>query len=201
MISLENLLTQGRLDVATKSIAEAFIGKHQLAKIDQLAFATDSAENVVEMLEATRNTDTFLISEATLPNWIEKGIKKSFIGKVGVGYIDGIQIELLEPGIGSDFYSQLLTDNGQSRLHHLGFFVKQLQPYTEKLEAAGFPLYVAGKSIVGSMEVNFHYMDTFQLLGFYIEFICFSQNGKSFLPKAELIQKMALKQRKFNKKP
>jgi len=195
MITLESLLEQGNLKSASDNLAEEFISLYGLPDFQQLAFCVGSSDEASEVIEKSHNTKPFLLSEAVLPVWIERGLKKSFIGKVGIGYIDGVQIEFLEKGVGSDFYGQLLSNLGETRLHHLGFFVEELKTHTQKLEQAGFPIYVVGKSIVGPIVVDFHYMDTFEALGFYIEFICFSIEGKSFIPAQSMIEDIALKQR------
>ena len=195
MITLESLLEKNDIHSAAKNLAKDFIAQNQLPNFHQLAFCVPSSDESSKLIEQQQNTQPFLLSEAVLPVWIERGIKKSFIGKVGVGYIDGLQIEFLETGVGSDFYSQLLSKPDETRLHHLGFFVEDLKPHTAALEEKGYPIYVIGKSIIGAIEVDFHYMDTFEELGFFIEFICFSIDGKGFIPEQSMIEGIALKQR------
>jgi len=195
MIILEDLLQQGNLQAAVAGLAKDFIAQNQLPDFQQIAFCVGSSEKSSQQIEQQQSTQPFLLSQAVLPVWIERGIKKSFIGKVGIGYVDGIQIEFLETGMGSGFYGQLLSKLGETRLHHLGFFVEELKPHTDKLEQNGYPIYVIGKSIIGAVEVDFHYMDTFEELGFFIEFICFSMDGKGFIPEQSMIEGMALKQR------
>ena len=192
IITLEKLLntqegsTEPRVEM--REIAKEFRLAHQLPEIDQIAFCVPKVEDSKSQLSNNDKVSGFLISEANLPCWVERGKERNFRGRLGIAYYEKMQIEFLEAGIGSDFYSQLMSSSNDTRLHHLGFFVKELEPISFSLTSAGFPLYVEGKSNIGAVEVDFHYIDTFQELGFYMEFICCSKDGISFIPDASLFK-------------
>lgn len=195
MITLENLLAQDDAAASMESIAQGFREQHNLPNIDQLGFCIPSVEEAATRLESANHSSDFLISAATLPRWEERGIKKSVKGRIGIGYHKKMQIELLEAGKGTTFYSHLMSKEESTRLHHLGFFVTELGDVTKRMVDVGNSLYVIGKSLVGPIEINFHYIDSFKALGFYLEFICCSIDSIPFIPKKSMFRAMANKQR------
>jgi len=75
-------------------------------------------------------------------------------GKVKLCFADlgGVQLELIEPVQGRIFHSQHLDEHGEG-LHHLGFYVDDVDAEAEKVVAAG-------GSVLSSMPGRYAYMGT-----------------------------------------
>ncbi len=191
---LDSLIGSPEASANMNNLARSFREEFQLPETHQLGCVVPSISPTAKQLEE-RGLPEFMISTGRLAVWRERGDSREFQATLGISYADDIQVELLEPGIGSDFYSQLLDDSDRVRLHHLGFFVLEMESYRAKLEAAGYPVYIEGKTDVGSLTVDFLYFDTLNKLGFFMELICWSHQGKAFIPEKEMFARMAIKQK------
>jgi hypothetical protein len=114
----------------------------------------------------------FLIMGGPAKFWNERGSAGKMKGRLGFGYRQGIEIELLEPGSGSDFYRRSLDRKGRPVIQHLGFLVSDVDAWAKKLEDAGYPVYVRGRIGMGPLRIDFAYLDTEKDAGLVLEFIC-----------------------------
>ena len=92
---------------------------------------------------------------------------------IKVAFVDSgdVQIELIEPVLGKNLYTEFLEKRGEG-IHHLAYKVDDIEAvkavYTEKVGAPVF------SRDMGIME--FAYFDTSEVGGLMIEFLCF-KNG------------------------
>jgi hypothetical protein len=114
----------------------------------------------------------FLLMGGSARSWKERGADGAMKSRLGFGYHHGIEIELLEPGSGSDFYRRSLDTSGRPFVQHLGFLVSDVDAWAKKLVDAGSPVYVRGRLGVGPLRIEFAYMDTEKEAGLILEFIC-----------------------------
>jgi len=186
MISLNELIDSAGFAEKVRNLAKDFRQKFGLAQVHQLGLVVASVEKSAEDLEA-KGIGPFFIAEGSPVLWQERGEKKSFKGKLGLAYIEGIELELLEPGEGSDFYRQHLDPQGKIMIQHLGLLAADVDASAKKLEDAGYRVWVRGKLKSGPMTTDFAYMDTISEAGFIIEFISWRLFGFSFSPRPGLI--------------
>lgn len=111
----------------------------------------------------------FLLLGGAARDWTERGTPGAMRSRLGFGYHRGIEIELLEPGVGSDFYRRSLDPQGRPIIQHLGFLVRDVDEWAKKLN--GTPVYVRGKIGLGPLRIDFAYMDTERDAGIILEFI------------------------------
>jgi hypothetical protein len=90
---------------------------------------------------------------------------------LGLSHHYGVELELLEPGEGSDFYRRSLDPEDRIVVQHLGFLVDDVDASAEKLTAAGSSVWVRGGITLGPAKTQFAYMDTEDQAGIVIEFI------------------------------
>ena len=114
--------------------------------------------------------------------WRERGENRNVHGKMGLAYHQGIELELLQPTEGSDFYRQSLDSGGRPVVQHVGFFVEDVDTWTGRLSAAEVAVYVRGQLKMGPVLVEFAYMDTLKEVGLIVEFICWRIRGRTFMP-------------------
>jgi hypothetical protein len=130
----------------------------------------------------------FLLMGGSARLWMERGSAGTMTSRLGFGYHQGIEIELLEPGSGSDFYRRSLEQKGRPFIQHLGFLVSDVDAWAKKLADAGCPVYVRGRLGVGPLRIEFAYMDTEKEAGLILEFICHRLFGIRIKPPVWLQQ-------------
>lgn len=86
--------------------------------------------------------------------------------KVGLVNLGGVQLELIQVVEGESIHSRFIRERGEG-LHHLGFFVKDIENAIKKFEEKGFNVTERGE-VLG---VKYAYLDTDKVLGFVIELI------------------------------
>ncbi len=114
----------------------------------------------------------FLLMGGPAKRWTERGSEGAITSRLGFGYHQGIELELLEPGTGSDFYLRSVDKKGRPVIQHLGFLVSNVDEWARKLVDAGCRVYVRGRLGLGPLRIEFAYMDTEKEAGLILEFIC-----------------------------
>jgi hypothetical protein len=152
-------------------LAHEFRASHELPPLFQLGLAVKSVEESAAQLEA-QGIGPFFIMDGPAKMWRERDEERHFRGKMGLAYHRGIQLELLEPGEGSDFYQQSLDPSGGITIQHLGFWVGDIEAWSNRLIGCGVPVWIHGKLKSGPLTVDFVYFDTVAQTGFVIEFLC-----------------------------
>lgn len=155
---------------ALEDIAAPMMREFGLSRPGQLGLVVPDVEAAASELER-RGMGPFLIAEGPVSRWTERGAQRSFTGKLGLASYRGLDLELLAPGEGSDFYRRALDPEGRIVLHHLGFFVKSVEPKEERIQAGGFSTWIRGSIRKGPIAAEFAYMDTVEKYGLVCELI------------------------------
>ncbi|MBU0702714.1 MAG: VOC family protein [Chloroflexi bacterium] len=182
MIFLEDLLTAPDFQSAVDGLAREFRAERRLPPVHQLGLVVPDAEAAAEELEK-QGIGPFFIAAGAPVFWRERSEERSFQGKLGMAGHKGFELELLEPGMGSDFYRSCLDCNGKIVVQHLGFLVDDVDAWADGLAV---PVYVRGRIKTGPLVTEFVYMDTMEQLGIIIEFINWSLFGISIRPRGAL---------------
>jgi catechol 2,3-dioxygenase-like lactoylglutathione lyase family enzyme len=183
MILFDDLLNADNLSQAIDGLAREFRDEHRLPDIHQLGLVVPDVEAAAARLEA-RGIGPFFIAQGAPVFWCERGEKRSFVGRMGIAYQQGVELEPLEPGEGSDFYRCCLDPEGRIVVQHLGFAVPDVDEWAGRLEASGVPVWIRGRLKLGPVSSDFAYMDSVEQCGFVIEFICWRLFGRPFRPPA-----------------
>lgn len=185
MIFLSDLLAAKDFKSATDELAREFRKRHGLPALHQLGLVVASAEAAARELEG-RGLGPFFMASGQPVIWRERGEERTFRGKMGLAYHHGRELELLEPGQGSDFYRQHLDAAGKIVVQHLGFLAPEVDEWAGKLEKQGVPVVVRGRLKSGPLCTDFVYLDTMRELGIIIEFISWKVFGRLITPSAGL---------------
>jgi hypothetical protein len=167
--------------------------------VHQAGIVVPDVEAAADSLES-QGFGPFMIAAATLPRWTERGREGRFRGKMGVAYHDGIELELLEPGEGSDFYRQHVDPEGRPVIQHIGFLTQAVDEWAERLSKAGCPVWVRGRIGVGPLSVDFAYLDSVRAAGTIIEFLGYRLAGMPARPSAGINHAAAWLQKKVGKR-
>lgn len=170
MIFLEDLMNQPDFCVELETLISEYRDKFSLPKIYQLGLVVEDVEAAALYLEE-QGIDTFFIAAGSPALWLEKGEKRSFRGKLGRSYHHGVELELIEPGEGSDIYKRCLDPEGRIVVQHLAFYVDDVDAWAKKLGDASIKVLIRGVNKLGPMDTQFVYMDTEKTIGIIIEFI------------------------------
>jgi hypothetical protein len=179
---LAEIMSEKNFKEMVQSIALGFRNRFGIdAPVNQLGVVVPDVLAAAADLEK-KGCKPFLIMGGAAKMWKERGSAGRIKSRLGFGYREGIEIELLEPGSGSDFYRRSLDPKGRPLIQHLGFLVKDVDACARKLEDAGYPVYVRGRIGMGPLRIEFAYMDTEKDAGLIMEFICFRIFGIRFKP-------------------
>ncbi len=178
---LEDLLQTPDFHAAMGDLARPFRERWALPEVDQLGLVVRDVEEAAGILEE-RGIGPFFIAAGTPLLWRERGQERRVRGKMALTRYQGIELELLEPLDGSDFYTPSVHPEGRIVLHHLGFRVKDVDAWADRLAQAGYPIWVRGRLGLGPIRTDFAYMDTGEEAGIIVEFIRWRIAGIRFTP-------------------
>ena len=190
MIFFDELLQAQDFRAAVDEIGRDFRVRFALPEIHQLGLVVADVEKAADELEA-KGLGPFFIVDGNVDIWQERGDEKTFSGKMGLAHYQGYEIELLEPGNGSDFYRQCVDAGGRPVVQHMGFLVNDVDIWSSVLSQSGCPVWIKGDMGVWPVRTRFAYMDTVKESGIIMEFICWSILGIVFQPPSLLYRGLA----------
>jgi len=190
MMFFDELLQAKDFRTAVDEIGKDFRARFALPAIHQLGLVVPDVEQAADELES-KGLGPFFIVNGSVDVWQERGDEKGFAGKMGLAGYKGYEIELLEPGDGSDFYSRCVDSGGRPVVQHLGFMVNDVDIWASVLSQAGCPVWVKGDMGVWPVRTRFAYMDTVKESGIIMEFINWSVFGVTFQPPMLLYRGLA----------
>ncbi len=187
MVFFEDLLLADNFTLAVSRLAHEFREKYELPRLHQIGLVVPNVEAAALTLEG-EGMRPFFIASGSPVFWNERGQEEKFTGKMGIAYHKGVEIELLEPGVGSGFYKACVDPDCRMVVQHLGFLVDDVDTWADRLVKDGYPVWVRGKLRAFPMTTEFAYMDTMAETGFIIEFICWKLLGIPFVVPSAVFQ-------------
>ena len=135
---------------------------------DSLYRSIDQVAVVVRDLDRTmeRYTEEFGIGPWSIytfsPDWIHgmtfRGKEQPYSMKVAFAYVGDMMYELIEPVQGSNTYEEFLNEHGEG-LHHLGYFVDDIDTAIEEMEGKGYPVLQSGRGFGTDGDGAYAYFD------------------------------------------
>jgi hypothetical protein len=172
-----DLLIAPSFKEAAGALALDFRQEHGFPPLYQLGLVAPDVEVAVSELER-EGIHGFAVTVGRPQTWEEDGGSKAFSGKLALAVHEGLELELLEPGEGSDFYRSGLDPGGAIAVHHLGFLVPDIDVWTETMTRAGQRTWIRGSLVSPRVTVRFAYVDTRRDAGIIVEFISVAIGGK-----------------------
>ncbi len=108
----------------------------------------------------------YQFDETLLQKMTIKGKPAKYKMKLALCQMDNISLELIQPVSGETIYQEFLEEKGEG-LHHVGFFVDDLDQGVKKFEMSGIRTIQAGRFQQG----GFAYLDTQEKFGAIFELI------------------------------
>ena len=143
-----------------------------LPPVYQLGYVVRDIEKACRYYESVFGTGPFSdVIDVNMDGALLRGKPVETAIKVAFVQSGDVQIELIEPVVGKNLYTEFLETRGEG-IHHLAYKVDDIEAikavYTEKV---GEPIFSRDMGIM-----EFAYFDTSEVGGLMIEFLCF-RNG------------------------
>ena len=133
----------------------------KFSKVDQIGIVVKDVEKYMKFYEKVFGVKPF-------PT-VESAINSAKL-KIVLFELSEVEIELIQVVEGESIHSRFLEEKGEG-LHHLGFFVKDIEKELARLEKEGIKVLERGE-VLGT--VKFAYLDTEKTLGVVLELIQWS---------------------------
>jgi 4-hydroxyphenylpyruvate dioxygenase-like putative hemolysin len=147
-----------------KLIMEEFKIDLSKLKVDQLGFVYKDIEKQAKIFETLFNIPTFAILPENTEIVNYRGKDTEIRNKIAISRQFNTQIELIQHNSGESVYKEFL-DKGREGLHHISFFVENIEAYIEFFEKQGFEMIYSGS--IGKQ--TYAYFDTEEILGMLLE--------------------------------
>ena len=128
------------------------------SKVGQIGIVVKDVERYMKFYEKMFGVEPF-------PT-VESAVDSAKL-KIGLFQLGEVQIELIQVLEGETTHSKFLEKRGEG-LHHLGFFVEDIEKELARLEKGGVKVLERG-TVLGV--VKFAYLDTENILGVVLELI------------------------------
>lgn len=178
-------------------IDQGFLDSFDLSPPSQYGMVCADVSEEIEQLESLGATP-FIHATMEAPGWTEQGVKKKVTVEMAMGYTGDEQIELLGPGVNTDFYRDTIPVDGTLTLHHVCCMQNDLQRLKRVLPRAGYSLYLEGGINIGLLSTHFAYFDTREALGIWLEVAQYRLLGRHRPPTEAFITRLARLQRRFS---
>jgi catechol 2,3-dioxygenase-like lactoylglutathione lyase family enzyme len=144
-----------------------------IGSIDQVAVVVRDLDEAME-----RYTNEFGIGPWSVytfsPDWISgmtfRGNEQPYSMKLALTQVGGVMYELIEPVQGPNSYEEFLNQHHEG-LHHLGYFVDNIDAEMEEMEKKGYRLLQSGRGMGTEKDGAYAYFETENALGCIIEAI------------------------------
>jgi hypothetical protein len=153
-------------------IRPELINTLKLPAMGQLGIVVKSIEQSLPYYKSLMNIHSW-----HRPNFVEEKIyyKDRHIDlnlNVAIGYSGPLQFELIEVMQGEENIYTKLIKTRKEGLHHVGFFISNIEKKTELLRKSGFyPIQYGILKTTGKALIRFAYFDTVKSCGYIIELI------------------------------
>jgi methylmalonyl-CoA/ethylmalonyl-CoA epimerase len=107
------------------------------------------------------------------PDWIEmtfRGEERGYVMKLALAQVGEVMYELIEPVQGPNTYEEFLNARGEG-LHHLGYFVDDIDAAIKEMESRGYKLLQSGRGFGTRNDGAYAYFETEAALGCIVEAI------------------------------
>jgi methylmalonyl-CoA/ethylmalonyl-CoA epimerase len=133
-------------------------GRSVFSRVDQIGIVVKDVEKYMKFYEKMFGVEPF-------PT-VESAVNSAKL-KIVLFELDEVEIELIQVVEGESVHSRFLEERGEG-LHHLGFFVKDIEKELARLDKEGIRVLERGE-VLGA--VKFAYLDTKKTLGVVLELV------------------------------
>jgi methylmalonyl-CoA/ethylmalonyl-CoA epimerase len=144
-----------------------------MSSVDQVAVVVRDLDEAMEHYTNDLGIGPWAVYTFS-PDWIKdmtfRGKEQGYTMKLALAQLGPVMYELIEPVQGPSSYEEFLNEHGEG-LHHLGYFVEDIDAEISNMEAKGFPLLQSGRGMGTAGDGAYAYFETESALGHIIEAI------------------------------
>lgn len=141
--------------------------------VDQVAVVVRDLDRAMERYVAEFGIEPWSVYTFE-PGWIRdmtfRGREQGYTMKLALADANGTMYELIEPVRGPNSYQEFLDKRGEG-LHHLGYFVDDLDAAIRNMEGKGYAMLQSGRGIGVDGDGGYAYFETEGALGCIVEAI------------------------------
>ena len=172
-----------------QTIDLSILRRLNLPRLGQLGFIVQSIPDTLPVFTALYNLNTWFEPRYSQQNFSVGGAKIQLDFQIAFAYSGKVQVEMVQAPLGENLYRRHLDQAGEG-LHHLGFYLPDLDREMAFVRQLGLPVMLEGRlKTAGGSEARFAYLDTRQLCGIVVELIEVKTLGVS-LPQTEFWMKI-----------
>ncbi len=120
-----------------------FLGQRLALKVDQLGIVVPELETAMDAYVVNFGV-RFQVFEVDDARSQFSGSSRRFRVRFGLGQLEGLSIELIQPVSGRTIHQEFLKQNGAG-IHHLGFYTLNLNAARRKLDNRGYKVLMEGR--------------------------------------------------------
>lgn len=144
-----------------------------IAAVDQVAVVVRDLDRAMERYTNELGIGPWAVYTFS-PDWIRamtfRGREQGYSMKLALAQVGPVMYELIEPVEGPNSYEEFLDEHGEG-LHHLGYFVEDIDAEIRNMESKGFPLLQSGRGMGTANDGAYAYFDTEAAFGCILEAI------------------------------
>ena len=118
-----------------------------IGSIDQVAVVVRDLDRAMEHYTNDLGIGPWAVHTFS-PDWIRgmtfRGKEQGYTMKLALAQLGPVMYELIEPVEGPNSYEEFLDEHGEG-LHHLGYFVDDIDAEISNMESKGYPLLQSGR--------------------------------------------------------
>jgi len=172
-----------------QTIDLSILRRLDLPRLGQLGFIVQSIPAYLPVFTALYKLDTWFEPRYAQREFAVGGTEIELDFRIAFAYSGKLQIELVQAPLGENLYRRHLDQAGEG-LHHLGFYLPDLDREMALVRQFGLPVLLEGHlKTAGGSRARFAYLDTRQLCGIIVELIEVKTLGAS-LPQTEFWMKI-----------
>jgi methylmalonyl-CoA/ethylmalonyl-CoA epimerase len=142
-----------------------------IGSIDQVAVVVRDLDQSMERYTDELGIGPWAVYTFT-PDWIRdmtfRGKEQSYVMKLAICNVGPVMYELIEPVQGPNTYEEFLNEHGEG-LHHLGYFVQDVDAEIANMESRGFSVLQSGRGFGTKDDGAYAYFDTERAFGCILE--------------------------------
>lgn len=181
VILLDDVLEAPHFGRAVDALGRDFRKAHGLPPPYQLGLVAPAVQAATRTL-ARRDIGPFVVAEGRPAFWKVKGTNSRAPIRAGFTFHCGVQLECVEPGSRRDLYRRFRDERGRIVVHHLGFWVHDVDAWGQRMTERGYPVWLRGRFKRGPIVADFAWIDSQAAAGIIIEFVSLRLFGIHYRP-------------------
>lgn len=138
--------------------------------LGQIGIVVKDIDTTIDYLQKVFGIGPWAVFEGGPESCTDMGREVDFKGRMAMAQAGPVQVELIQVLEGETIHSRFLSEHGEG-LHHVGFFVRNLEERLRAAREAGMEVLQRGTLKQMGLSIDYAYLDTTEIGGVVIEYI------------------------------